>query len=87
VIMALMLEDLDVHSGQRVLEIGVGTGYNAALLKGLAGPRGRVISLDIEGSFVRRAKRALQRAAIPVESSLETAEKDGPQERPMTGSS
>lgn len=68
-IMALMLEDLDVHSGQRVLEIGVGTGYNAALLKGLAGPRGRVISLDIEGSFVRRAKRALQRAAIPVESS------------------
>ena len=59
VIMAFMLEDLDVHSGQRVLEIGAGTGYNAALLKGLVGPRGRVISLDIETSFVRRAKRAL----------------------------
>jgi protein-L-isoaspartate(D-aspartate) O-methyltransferase len=58
-IMALMLEDLDVDSGHRVLEIGAGTGYNAALLKGLVGPRGRVISLDIEASFARRAKRAL----------------------------
>ena len=58
-IMALMLEDLDIHPDHRVLEIGAGTGYNAALLKGLVGPRGRVISLDIETSFVRRAKRAL----------------------------
>jgi protein-L-isoaspartate(D-aspartate) O-methyltransferase len=58
-IMALMLEDLDIRPGHRVLEIGAGTGYNAALLKSLVGPRGRVISLDIETSFVRRARRAL----------------------------
>jgi protein-L-isoaspartate(D-aspartate) O-methyltransferase len=62
VIMALMLEDLDVHPGHRVLEIGAGTGYNAALLKGLVGPRGRVVSLDIETSFARRAQRALATA-------------------------
>ena len=59
VIMALMLENLDVHPGHRVLEIGAGTGYNAALLKTLVGSRGRVTTLDIEASFVRRAKRAL----------------------------
>src|SRR5580658_6247949 len=52
-IMALMLEDLDLHSGHRILEIGAGTGYNAALLKSLVGPQGRVSSVDIEPSFVR----------------------------------
>ena len=31
-IMAIMLEQLDLKSGQRVLEIGAGTGFNAALI-------------------------------------------------------
>src|SRR5947209_19302731 len=30
-VVALMLEQLDPKSGQRVLEVGAGTGYNAAL--------------------------------------------------------
>ena len=36
-IMAIMLEQLDVQPGHNVLEIGAGTGYNAALLAYLAG--------------------------------------------------
>ena len=36
-----MLEDLDVRPGQRVLEIGTGSGYTTGLLANLAGTDGR----------------------------------------------
>src|ERR1044071_7992324 len=45
-IMALMLEALSLQSGQHVLEIGTGTGYNAALLAELVGPTGSVVSVE-----------------------------------------
>src|SRR5437762_7729113 len=41
-VIALMLEQLETEPGQRVLEIGAGTGYNAALLAWLVGPNGAV---------------------------------------------
>jgi protein-L-isoaspartate(D-aspartate) O-methyltransferase len=36
-LMAQMLEDLHLTRGARVLEVGAGTGYNAALMACLAG--------------------------------------------------
>jgi protein-L-isoaspartate(D-aspartate) O-methyltransferase len=62
IIMGLMLEALQLSPGHRVLEVGAGTGYNAALLKYLVGDGGRVTSIDIESSFARRARRSLARA-------------------------
>ena len=53
--MAIMLELLDVAPGQRVLEIGAGTGYNAALLAHLVGETGTVTTLDIDEEVVREA--------------------------------
>ena len=61
-IMARMLELLDVQPGERVLEIGAGTGYNAALLAHLVGPSGRVVSIDIDADLARTARRALRDA-------------------------
>jgi methyltransferase of FxLD system len=55
-ISADMLEVLDVGAGHRVLEIGAGTGYNAALLGRLAG---RVVTVDIDEDIARAARERL----------------------------
>jgi protein-L-isoaspartate(D-aspartate) O-methyltransferase len=52
---AIMLEQLAVAPGMRVLEIGAGTGYNAALLAELVGPTGSVTTLDIDLDIVEEA--------------------------------
>jgi protein-L-isoaspartate O-methyltransferase len=46
-LMAQMLEDLRLGPGQRILEIGAGTGYNAALLAHVISP-GTVWSIDVD---------------------------------------
>jgi protein-L-isoaspartate(D-aspartate) O-methyltransferase len=63
-IMATMLEQLDVAPGMRVLEIGAGTGYNAGLLGHLAGPRGEVVSVDLDPSTVSEAQEHLRAANV-----------------------
>ena len=62
--MAMMADQLAVRPGQRVLEIGAGTGYNAALLAHLAGPDGEVISVDIDAELVEVAQQNLARAGV-----------------------
>jgi protein-L-isoaspartate O-methyltransferase len=59
-VVAVMLERLDVRDGDRVLEIGTGTGYNAALLCRRVGDR-NVTSIDIEPALVASAGDRLQR--------------------------
>lgn len=59
-IMALMLDELRVAPGHRVLEIGTGTGYNAALLSALVGPRGRVTSIELDPQLATRARRSIR---------------------------
>jgi protein-L-isoaspartate(D-aspartate) O-methyltransferase len=58
-IMASMLEALNVSPGLKVLEIGTGTGYNAALLSRLVGPKGRVTSVELDRDVARTARRVL----------------------------
>ena len=56
---AMMLEAFDVKPGMRVLEIGAGSGYNAALLAHLAGKNGRVVTVDLEDLLVAKARKQL----------------------------
>ena len=61
-IMASMLEELSVLPGHRILEVGAGTGYNAALLRALVGPNGRVTSVELDPELASRARLAVRAA-------------------------
>jgi len=73
-IMAAMLEQLAVQPGDRVLEVGAGTGYNAALLAHLAGASGHVVCIDIDEHIARQARANLDRAGW---STVEVIHADG----------
>jgi protein-L-isoaspartate(D-aspartate) O-methyltransferase len=63
--MAIMLGQLGPEPGQRLLEIGAGTGYNAALLRFLVGPRGRVTTVDVDDDIVAAARAQTAAAGYP----------------------
>lgn len=64
-LMAAMLERLELRPGLHVLELGTGTGYNAALLTELVGPSGRVVTIEIDADVARAAEQALRAGGYP----------------------
>jgi protein-L-isoaspartate(D-aspartate) O-methyltransferase len=63
-IMAIMLEQLGLEAGHRVLEIGAGTGYNAALIAQIVGEAGQVVAIDIDKDLVVAARQHLAAAGF-----------------------
>jgi protein-L-isoaspartate(D-aspartate) O-methyltransferase len=61
-IMAIMLEQLDLQPGQRVLEVGAGSGFNAALIAYLVGDASLVTAVDIDDDLVEQAHANLEAA-------------------------
>lgn len=84
-IMIPMLDRLDLMPGHRVLEVGTGSGYNAALLSKIVGPKGRITSIDIDPDLARDARRALKkggyRARVVVGDGRRGWPKDAPYDR------
>jgi protein-L-isoaspartate(D-aspartate) O-methyltransferase len=72
--MAIMLEQLGLAPGQRVLEIGTGTGYNAALLAHVVGGTGSVVTVEIDEELSGNARQRLNAAGY---SSVVVASGDG----------
>jgi protein-L-isoaspartate(D-aspartate) O-methyltransferase len=57
--MAVMLDQLGLAPGQRVLEIGTGTGYNAALLAHLVADQRSVVTIEVDREVAGRARATL----------------------------
>ena len=58
-IVAVMSKELDVQKGMRILEVGAGSGYQAAILSQLVGAGGTVISIERIPEIAELAKRNL----------------------------
>lgn len=61
-----MLDSLLLEPGHRVLELGTGNGWNAALLSRRTGP-GRVVSVEADPDLALEARRALAGAGVMVD--------------------
>ncbi len=56
-----MLLKLAVRDGQRVLEIGTGSGYQTAVLAQLVGPSGSVVTIEIRNPFYLWAQNRIRK--------------------------
>jgi protein-L-isoaspartate(D-aspartate) O-methyltransferase len=63
-VVGIQLEQLGVRPGDKVLEAGAATGYNAALLARLAGPAGHVWTVDVDEDLVHGAATHLKAAGV-----------------------
>ncbi|WP_047867935.1 methyltransferase, FxLD system [Nocardiopsis sp. RV163] len=59
-VVATMLEQAALEQGMRVLELGAGTGYNAALIGHMVGSAGSVTTIDVDQDLVEGARARLK---------------------------
>jgi protein-L-isoaspartate(D-aspartate) O-methyltransferase len=57
--LALCLDSLDLHQGDRVLHVGCGVGYYTAIMAEVVGPAGHVIGVEIDADLASRARENL----------------------------
>jgi protein-L-isoaspartate(D-aspartate) O-methyltransferase len=60
-----MLRLLEVEAGQRVLDVGAGSGWTTALLAHLVGPEGEVVGVELEPDLVRFGSANLSSTGQP----------------------
>ena len=60
----MMTEALDVKIGNKILEVGAGSGYQAAILSKLVGNNGKVITTEIVEELIDYANSNINRAGI-----------------------
>jgi protein-L-isoaspartate(D-aspartate) O-methyltransferase len=59
-----MLQWLDIEAGQKILDVGSGSGWTSALLAYLTGPAGEVVAVDIIPELVQFGRENNERMGI-----------------------
>jgi len=59
---AIMNEALELRIGDKVLEVGAGSGYHAATIAEQIGPQGRVYTIELVPELVKVARSNLEKA-------------------------
>ncbi len=73
-LMAMMIDAAGIVTGMKVLEIGTGSGYNAAILSEILQYQQNLVSMEIDRGIFRTAKENLARAGY---EKIITINKDG----------
>lgn len=61
---AIMTEALNPKPGEKILEIGSGSGYQSALLGSCVGSKGKVITVELDSYLVEFSKKNIKKAKI-----------------------
>jgi protein-L-isoaspartate(D-aspartate) O-methyltransferase len=61
---AIMVEALDLKQGQKVLEIGAGSGYHAAIVSKLIGEEGHIYTIERYTSLAENARNNIEKTGI-----------------------
>ncbi|MBI1935675.1 protein-L-isoaspartate(D-aspartate) O-methyltransferase [Candidatus Woesearchaeota archaeon] len=70
----IMTHVLELHHGDKVFEVGTGSGYQAAIIAKIVGQKGKVISTEVVPELVHFAKENLKKAGI---GNVAVLEEDG----------
>jgi ubiquinone/menaquinone biosynthesis C-methylase UbiE len=68
------LQDLSLRPGDRVLDVGCGTGNDARALAEIVGPDGEVVGLDASQTMITEAEQRSDGHSLPVRFQLGDAE-------------
>jgi protein-L-isoaspartate(D-aspartate) O-methyltransferase len=61
---AIMTEALSPKLGEKVLEIGAGSGYQAALIGRCVGQKGKVITIELESDLIEISKKNVKKVKL-----------------------
>ena len=80
----MMTSALDLNPGEKILEIGAGSGYQAAIIAKIVGSKGKVVTTEVLPELVTFARENLRKTGI---KNVEIHEEDGskgiPKEAPF----